>query len=785
MIKRIMLFILLFVLVGNFAFATRTTREEITCPLCGTKFMASVVLSTNNFGGTDHDLCPHAVGYTPLGDYIWGCPYCNFCGYSGDFKKEYSNEEKAKIQNWLKDNYPPTIEKPKQDEPKDEDEEDMPAYRRNQYGFRNLPSYKRYEIAAELAKLANESNYKIGKLYLSSAWCARANFAIDKDGHSISENEFSQYLRDNNRIIDEEGSNIERMLDPIEARTFTMADFFIRIADNIEKRELKEEDKLSCYSYLAVQLRCSGENTRAESFIKKAEKCKDAEKLSALFDGLRNSIKLERSYQVKVIEYLSASLNDDLEKIQSLEINLLLGEMNRRIEKYDEAKKYYSKLLENPESLPEQFLRTVKFATAIIDGNNGNQQESFEKIELKRIDTCLKQLSSPVMGRDAAMYLRFSKRRDIIYPKLVEIINSAINNPPDYSNYIKDRNGHKFLFDENSDHIIFLSDDSEYSRNFSLEFAIEAMSDETEEAAKFQYGLLDKVSDDRYLLENMKHMAHYLPSEKFIQKFNNASSPYEIAKYAVFLRIIGDKPSFEALIARAEKMLNDEGLKNLVSKEYPENNREACYALVESLAFFRGKRTIEFILNLCERIKKIHDKIKEENAKNNCSELCEVYNKAGIDLEVMFFRHFGFSSAYNRKYEPKELENLVRSFKIVEEPLISFKEWYAKYGNEDYKKIIYGGFKKYGYEVFPVSDPQKLRLLVEGLEDSFPPARIQCYKELIRRTGIKRRPDAGLDVDFVGRDARQSLIGFYNQWLEENISKLVFDEKTQKFVVKQ
>ena len=785
MLKRIMLFILLFVLVCNFAFATRTTREEITCPLCGTKFMASVVLSTNNFGGTDHDLCPHAVGYTPLEDYVWGCPYCNFCGYSNDFKKEYSNEEKTKIQNWLKDNYPPTIEKPNQEVRKDDEEEDEPAYRRNQYSFRNLPAYKRYEIAAELAKLANESNYDIGKLYLRSTWCARANFAIDKDGHSINENEFSRFLRDNNRIIDEEGINIERMLDPIEARTFTMADFFIRIADNIEKRELKEEDKLSCYCNLAVQLRCSGENTKAESFIKKAEKCKDAEKLSVLFEGLRNSIKLERSYQVKVIEFLSASLNDNLDKFRLMEVNLLLGEMNRRIEKYDEAKKYYSKLMEDSESLPEHFLRTVKFATAIIDGNNGNQQETFEKIEEKRINTCLEQLSSPVRGRDAAMYLRFSKRRDIVYPKLVEIINSAINNPPDYSKYIKDRDGHKFLFDENSDHIIILGDDSEYSQNFSLEFAIEAMSDETEEAAKFQYGLLDKVSDDRDLLENMKHMAHFLPSEKFIQRFNNASSPYEIAKYAELLRIIGDKPSFEALITKAEKMLNDEGLKNLVLKEYPENNREACYALVESLALFRGKRTIEFLVNLCERIKKVHDQIKEENAKNSCSELYEVYKKAGIDLEIMFFRHFGFSSAYNRKYEPKELENLVRSVEIVEEPLISFKEWYAKYGNEDYKKIIYGGFKKYGYEVFPVSDPLKLRLLVEGLEDSFSAARIQCYKELVRRIGIKRRPDAGLNADFVGRDARQSLIGFYNQWLEENISKLVYDEKKQQFVVKQ
>ncbi|MBR4569305.1 MAG: DUF2225 domain-containing protein [Candidatus Riflebacteria bacterium] len=785
MLKRIMLFILLFVLVCNYAFATRTTREEITCPLCGTKFMATVVLSTNNFGGTDHDLCPHAVGYTPLEDYIWGCPYCNFCGYSGDFKKEYSTEEKTKIQNWLKDNYPPTIEKPNQEVKKDDEEDDEPAYRRNQYSFRNLPAFKRYEIAAELAKLAKGSNYDIGKLYLRSTWCARANYAIDKDGHYINENEFSQLLRDNNRIIDEEAQNIERMLDPIEARTFTMADFFIKIADNIEKREVNEEEKLSCYSNLAVQLRCSGENTKAESFIKKAEKCKDAEKLSALFEGLRNSIKLERSYQVKVIEYLSASLNDNLDEFHLMEVNLLLGEMNRRIEKYDEAKKYYSKLLENPESLPEQFLRTVRFATAIIDGNNSNQQESFEKIEVKRINTCLEQLSSPIAGENAARYLRFSKRRDIIYPKLVEIINSALNNPPDYSKYIKKEGDNKFLFDEKSKHIVFLSGDSEYSRNFSLEYAIEAMSDETEEAAKYQYALLDKVSEDRFLLENLKQMAHVLPSEKFIQKFNNASTSYDIAKYAVFLRIIGDKPSFEAIMAKAEKMLDDEGLKNLALKEYPEKNREACEALVESLALFRGKRTIDFLLNLCERIKKIHNQIKEEDSSKSCSDLCDLYKKAGIDLEIMFFRHFGFSSGYNRKHEPKVIEDLLNYVKIVEEPLISFKEWYAKYGNEDYKKIIYGGFKKYGYEVFPVSDPQKLRLLVEGLEDSFPPARIQCYKELVRRTGIKRRPDAGLDVDFVRRDARQSLIGFYNQWLEENISKLVYDEKKQKFVVKQ
>ena len=188
MIKRIVLFVFLFVLVSNLSFATKMSREEVTCPLCGTQFTARVVMSTNNFGGMDHDLCPHAVGYTPIADYVWGCPNCNLCGYPSVFKMEYSNEEKTKIQNWLKENYPPKTEKPKQDD----EEED--AYRQNQYGYTNLPSYKRYEIAAELAKLTNKSNYEIGKMFLSATWCVRANMVINKDGKALNENTFSLKL---------------------------------------------------------------------------------------------------------------------------------------------------------------------------------------------------------------------------------------------------------------------------------------------------------------------------------------------------------------------------------------------------------------------------------------------------------------------------------------------------------------------------------------------------------------------------------------------------------------
>ncbi len=790
MIKKLVLLVCFFVLITGISFATRISREEKTCPLCGTKFMAAIVWSTNNFGGTDHDLCPHAMGSSPLSSYIWGCPYCNFCGFSDDFSKSYTDEEKNKILNWLKENYPPTIEKPDQDASKkksDEEEFEEQAYRRSNLKYDSLPSYKRYEIAAELAKLANESNYEIGKLYLRSAWCARANTTIAEDNKDSDNYEISRLIDSRNSIIDEEAMNIEKNLDRSELVGFTMADFYIKIANNIEKREISDEkEKLSCYCALAAQLRSSGENTKAEIFMKKAEQCKDSDKVSGLFKGLRNSIKIERKYQSKVIEYLSASLNDDLDPNQQLEVTLLLGEMNRRLEKYDEAKKYYSKLLEKPESLPEQFMRTVKFATEAMGIKDNKQQEAFDKIEENRIYSYLKKLSSPHAGREAAMVLHLSQRRDIIYPKLVEIINKAIKEGPDTSKIIK-KDGMTMLVDEEAGRVIIMGDEPNKLPNVTLEHAIMAMSDETEEAAKFLYDLLDKDLEERDILRNLKHIAQYLPSEKFIQRFNNATSSYEIQEYAEFLKIIGDKPSFEALMAKAEKVLNDEGLKNLVLKEYPEKNREACYSIVESLAFFRGKRTVDFLVNLCERIKNVYKEIKEKHIDKNihCSELLDLYKKAGCSLEIMFFRHFGFDWVPNRKLEPKKLEQLTNSVKFVEEPLIAFKEWYAKHGNENYKNIIYEGFKKYGYDILPVSDPKKLYLLVEGFEDGFDAARVQCYKELVRRTGIKKRPDAGLEHDFLRGDDRQILISFYTKWLDENISKLVYDEKAMKFIIKK
>ena len=174
-------------------------------------------------------------------------------------------------------------------------------------------------------------------------------------------------------------------------------------------------------------MRSSGENTKAEVFIKKAKSCKDADKVSKLFEGLRNSINLERSYQKKVIEYLTASLNDNLSNEQRMEVNLLLGEMNRRLENYEEATKYYQILLQNSVQVPELFMRTIKFAYENMGLNDKKFNETLDIIEKTKITASFMKLGMNPYDKESVYFLRFSKKRDIIYPELVSTINELTN----------------------------------------------------------------------------------------------------------------------------------------------------------------------------------------------------------------------------------------------------------------------------------------------------------------------------------------------------------------------
>ena len=90
-------------------------------------------------------------------------------------------------------------------------------------------------------------------------------------------------------------------------------------------------------------------------------------------------------------------------------------------------------------------------------------------------------------------------------------------------------------------------------------------------------------------------------------------------------------------MAKAEKMLDDEGLKNLALKEYPEKNREACEALVESLVEEIKKKQKEFVKNPSQEIE---DQLKSLNHQLESIPIYDIYQKnlAKVNEKIDYVR---------------------------------------------------------------------------------------------------------------------------------------------------
>ena len=156
---RLVLTVLLLI-IGTACLATSSRAVEAECPVCASQFSASKLMSTNNFGGYDSDLCPNARGYSPLMTRIWGCPVCNFCGYSSEFEEKLTDARKAELKSWLADNIKVEKKGPE-----------------NRYDA--IPAQTRYEVAARIAEMSKKPALEIGQLYLNAAWTCRNLGLID------------------------------------------------------------------------------------------------------------------------------------------------------------------------------------------------------------------------------------------------------------------------------------------------------------------------------------------------------------------------------------------------------------------------------------------------------------------------------------------------------------------------------------------------------------------------------------------------------------------------------
>ncbi|MFA5598709.1 MAG: DUF2225 domain-containing protein, partial [Pusillimonas sp.] len=669
---------------------------------CDTEFTGEIVMSSNNFGGIDHDLCPHAMGASPLSSYIWGCPECNFCGYSDSFKKSLKDEDKEKLLTWLKSNYPKT-------------------HNSDRNVFNVLPTSKRYEIAAELAKFNNETNYNIAKLYLRGAWAVRHAGMADADsGESLS----LRMSSSESAFFEEEFRKAAGKKLPTNNRAREFSDLILAVANNLRTLNMPQDIALPTYFIIASQLRAMGENSIAEEFLKKAETIEGKEKFEKYFDAMRHSFKIESELQKKTIKYFLASLDDKEAEPRVVEATFLLGELNRRIGNFDEAEKYYLKLFDYPHT-PQLFFETVVYGLKYMNREDSFPVDKAEKFEKQRIEESLARLLNPFEGREAAHFLHYSKHRDLIFPKLVELIKTG---------------------DEDTVRLAFM-----------------AMSDETQEAIDFQLDYLKNGKNPKIVLSSLIKLAHKLPSKPFIELFEAEDFKRQVVE---FLRVIADKSAVDALIGKAEAEVTLEKIRDL-SELKNRNYEEEQYhgSLLLAIATLRDLRAVKIITTALD----IAMELENKGYGNRLADA------AGTALEILFNRHFGFSSAYNRSREPKELKSAGTPNNRTKEAYEGFKKWYSANQNKALDVLVLEGYEALGYKITATNDADTIKELVQGLNDSFRPLRVNSCKELIKRVGVSFRADVALDPFATPREY-QEVIALYNVWLEENIEKFKIKE---------
>jgi len=245
-IHLVLTFVLL--IISNTCLATSSKTVEAVCPVCANQFSASKLMSTNNLGGYDSDLCSNARGYSPLMSMIWGCPVCNFCGYSDEFEEKLSDTRKNELKSWLANDI--KVEKKGSE---------------NRYDV--IPAQTRYEVAARIAEMSKKPALEIGRLWLNAAWTCRHLGLIDVASETTPLTEISpekckklfQALDDNSRKIK-----------PSENRAGDMLKIFAATAARVDELQIPEAEQVAAYMMFAKLFRSSGENQQAENFIVRA-----------------------------------------------------------------------------------------------------------------------------------------------------------------------------------------------------------------------------------------------------------------------------------------------------------------------------------------------------------------------------------------------------------------------------------------------------------------------------------------------------------------------------------
>ena len=325
-------FFLCFVCVSRSGVSTTFTEVDVKCPICGNAFEASVVTSTNTFGGQDTDFLERAMGFQPILIYPITCSKCYYTGHQSDFGEgvEIAEEDKARIRKGLK----PLVEIKGDSKP-----EDIPAWARY-----DIPAWARYDLLAQRLKLMGEEKEAIADAYLSASWAVRlAAFEeppFDDETKSrvqeLFEKRWKSYQHDETENPAEQVVLIGRQLKETAARS-------------------TGDERLMAGLAAVFLLREHGENAEVKDVLAIIKSVMPEEQFEALKKELTESIALERRFQKQAAELFEEVAGAEEDKESKAVLTYLCGEIHRRLENWEQARKSFdgASKMAGPEWLPE------------------------------------------------------------------------------------------------------------------------------------------------------------------------------------------------------------------------------------------------------------------------------------------------------------------------------------------------------------------------------------------------------------------------------------------------
>ena len=656
------------------------------------------------------------------------CPSCHYISVPCPFSN-YSNKEK--INAFIKNN---------------------PAITETDF---DAQPWLLYEYAAKMSEINEDIPILIGRCYLLAAWSSSQEELL-----SASKRDALEKLLPVNSL---EGF-IENP--PVEdfskgPSTQDWAKSIINAENKISKSDFNDSELALAYLFLGNFYFASNNIAKAEKYynlfsetqtIKALQYTPDmvleisgTDSLKSLPIDLKNKVKRSRKYIELAKTYFIRSLNEkSTDEKEIIAAQYLLGEIERSLGNLEESKKYYDSFISNPKlvfNAPEDKIKVLNdinfiFNNYLKDYTSNNNNENLDKQEEKYINDIFEKAKndSMILIR-ASDELKKIKRRDLIFSKLKEYIKS----------------GNRDL----------------------AEGAILSMSDATQEAVDLQVNLLKRKKYVQTILLNLRYNSNLIKKSDdsiFVNLFNTDPTPrVNITSYLVALDT--DKCR-EAIVQRARKMFSKENIQSMAKVGNISTAMSGAQSSVlNALALIKNKESVELIINILNNIEQIG---------LDTSSMRDLAKNAGTAIEISFNKSFGFARSFSRPYgkEPQTINE--QSFEVA---LKSLNEWYKDFSScgKSVEQVALEGFKDFGYKAEPIDSVDSLKDLMIGLKDSYDPVRINCYKEIVKRTGI---PYKACDNYFTFSYNEGDTKTFYTEWLEKNSDNLIYDKSSQRFIIK-